>query len=263
MKRILMCAPQYYDVVYQINPWMRLGSPVKNQLAQLQWQVLKETLEHCGATIELIPPQSQLPDMVFTANAGLVYNGLFYPSHFRYTERQGERAHFIKWFENTGYKIIDNTVSNQFYFEGAGDALFSGNQLFAGYGFRSQREVYVEINQLGNIHVVPCELIDPYFYHLDTCFCPLNDKQALIWPGAFTEETLQRLSHEIELLMVPEADAKRFACNAVVLGNQVIIPSECATTKRLLEKQHFTVHACDMSEYIKAGGACKCLTLVI
>lgn len=263
MPRILMCDPRHYDVFYQINPWMTLQNPVKNTLAQTQWRFLTETLARCGAAIELIAPQPGWPDMVFTANAGLVYKKRFYPAYFRYPERQGERPYFIEWFTQAGYDIINSGLATPFYFEGAGDALFAGKRLFAAYGFRSQREVYMEIGKLADISLIYCELIDPYFYHLDTCFCPLNDKQALIWPGAFTKETFQRINREIELLTVPETDARKFACNAVVLNDQVIIPSGCDATAKLLEQKGFTVHQCDMSEYIKAGGACKCLTLII
>ena len=35
--------------------------------------------------------------------------------------------------------------------------------------------------------VVSVELVDPRFYHLDTCFCPLGPGQALHYPAAFDE----------------------------------------------------------------------------
>jgi len=62
---------------------------------------------------------------------------------------------------------------------------------------------------------------------------------------------------------VPENEAKHFACNAVVLGKHVIMPANCPETKNHLEHKGFTVFECDMSEFIKAGGACKCLTLLL
>ena len=70
--RFLMCPPDLYDVEYVINPWME-GNVRRSslQLAAEQWQGLKKLIER-HAVVELIPPQPGLPDMVFTANAGIV-----------------------------------------------------------------------------------------------------------------------------------------------------------------------------------------------
>ena len=35
--------------------------------------------------------------------------------------------------------------------------------------------------------MLPLELVDPRFYHLDTCFCPLAPGVAIYYPGAFDE----------------------------------------------------------------------------
>ena len=102
---------------------------------------------------------------------------------------------------------------------------------------------------------------NPYFYHLDTCFCPLNAELAIWYPPAFTPDSQERMSKQIELIPVVAEEAKRFACNAVVLNKQVILPTYCPQISAALEKRGFTVYACDMDEYLKAGGACKCLTL--
>mgnify|MGYP003337226491 FL=1 len=70
MKNILMCEPRYFDVSYDINPWMTNNKGlVDKELAEHQWQELYNSLG--GVTnIKLIPPYNGLPDMVFTANAG-------------------------------------------------------------------------------------------------------------------------------------------------------------------------------------------------
>ena len=69
---ILMCKPTFFDVDYQINPWMRQERPVNKARAQSQWQSLYQTIQRLGK-IDLIEPQQGLPDMVFTANAGLIH----------------------------------------------------------------------------------------------------------------------------------------------------------------------------------------------
>ena len=148
--------------------------------------------------------------------------------------------------------------------EQAGDALFEGKTLFAGYGIRTDKEAYGTICKVLEVdNLVLCQLVDDYFYHLDTCFCPLGNGHAIIYPKAFSSTSLERMSKEIELHEIPEKDAKKFACNAVVIDNQVIIPSGCDETRRILESLGMVVFDVDMDQFILAGGACKCLTIKI
>ncbi|CAN5222231.1 hypothetical protein BH10PSE19_BH10PSE19_19550 [soil metagenome] len=261
--KLLMCSPDFYDVVYEINPWMNRSLNIAHTLAKAQWQHLTQTLKACGADIELVTAIPGWPDMVFTANAGLLYNKKMVLAHFRYKERQGETPYFKEWFNNAGFTVIaDSTVEPQLpYFEGAGDALLAGDKLFAAYGFRSERRFYTDTTYFDQNKLVLCELIDPYFYHLDTCFCPLNEHQAIWYPAAFSPASQISMTAQLELFAVEEDEAKRFACTAVVLDTQVVMAANCPKTAALLQGLGFTTHGCDMSEYIKAGGSCKCLTL--
>lgn len=259
--KILTCPPEYFQVDYKINPWMLIGQ-ADQSLAMQQWQRLIETIEDCGARVETVAPVAGLPDMVFTANAGLFIGNAILLSQFRHPERQGERAYYQQWFIDAGIELIP-AQDEKAYFEGAGDALYCGDTLFAAYGFRSDKNFYVQLSALGVGDVCLCELIDPHFYHIDTCFCPLDKETAIWWPGAFTPESQQVMQDRKNLIAVPKADANRFACNAVVIGQQVILPVGCATTKKMLIDLGYQVHECDMSEFLKAGGACKCLTLTL
>ena len=259
--KILMCRPDYFGINYEINPWMNMQKKVDHDTAIQQWETLYKTILNCGAAVELLEPVPGWPDMVFTANAGLLYQKKVILSHFKHKERQGEQLYFKEWFNKSGFKIENPVVNEDPYFEGAGDALPAGDKLFAGYGFRTERHFYEKASYLDHSKIIYCELADPYFYHLDTCFCPLNDTLAMWYPGAFTEESQKKMLENIELIAVTEEEARRFACNAVVLDKNVILPSNCPDISAALEERGFTVYACDMNEYLKAGGACKCLTL--
>jgi N-dimethylarginine dimethylaminohydrolase len=255
-----MCEPKYYGIFYEINPWMDVKKPAISNLAQQQWQKLYETIQEIGATVELVPPVSGIPDMVFTANAALVHNKQIWLSTFFSPQRQPESIHFKNWFLQAGYEVINDDYEKSPTFEGAGDALFIGDRLIAGYGFRSNSDVYKEAF-FQPFKPILCELADPYFYHLDTCFCPLDSERAIWYPPAFSIDAQTKLNQACELIHVTEAEAKQFACNAIVIDKHVILPSECNKLSRQLESLGFITHPCDMSEYIKAGGACKCLTL--
>lgn len=275
---ILMCEPRFYDVCYEINPWMHRLQGVEVELAHRQWQTLRGLIRECGAGVFMIDQVPGLPDMVFTANAGLVQGNRVWLSHFRFPERQREYEYFRAWFEKMGYTIVGERPEDfsawesggeparRYHgpeFEGAGDALFLGDILFGAYGFRSDQAYYERIRAAGIGNIVCCELVNPHFYHLDTCFCPLNAHQAMWWPQAFSPDSQTRMKRAAELLVVPAQEAERFACNAVVLGRRIVMPSGCPQTRGMLEDLGFEVYDCDMSEFIKAGGACKCLTLLL
>src|SRR2546423_1054932 len=72
--------------------------------------------------------------------------------------------------------------------------------------------------------VLPLELVNPYFYHLDTCFCPLAPGEAIYYPDAFDAYGRRVLEKHIpRLLAAGEADAHRFGCNAVAVGKTVVV----------------------------------------
>lgn len=258
--RILMCPPEYYGIEYEINPWMdrRVGSdPVESRR---QWAALHEALVDLGASIELLVPVPGLPDLVFTANAGLVFGDLFLSSRFRHGVRQGESPHFDRWFAAHGFRVEPLPPSHNF--EGAGDALFCGPILIAGYSFRSDARSHLWVGDRLGIEVLPLELVDPRFYHLDTCFCPLAEDAAIYYPGAFDDHGRSVLRDRIDRLVeVSAEEAVSFSCNAVVVGRDVVLNEGAPKLARALEREGFAARPLLLTEFIKAGGGAKCLTL--
>lgn len=55
-------------------------------------------------------------------------------------------------------------------------------------------QVYERIRALGNFEIVICELVHPKFYHLDTCFAPVDQTTALWYPPAFSENTKKEVN---------------------------------------------------------------------
>lgn len=259
-----MCPPDYYDVDYVINPWME-GNIHKSsrERAVEQWQKLYHIIkEH--AIVDLIKPQKGWPDMVFTANAGLVLGENVVLSRFYHKERQGEEPYFKAWFESQGFNVYE--LPKDLPFEGAGDALLDreGRWLWAGYGFRSELDSHPYIAKWLDIEVVSLQLVDERFYHLDTCFCPLNDGYLLYYPPAFdfySNRIIEMRVPEEKRIAIKEADAVNFACNAVNLDKIVIMNKASEELKQRLAEVGFTVVSTPLTEFIKAGGAAKCLTL--
>lgn len=259
-QRWLLCRPDHYSVVYQINPWMDVAKTPVAALALTQYQALVETFNRLGCNVLFVPPVQGQPDMVFTANAGIVVGDTCVLANFKFRERQGEQIPYRNWFEQNGFRVLTLTKGSH---EGEGDALFvRPGVLFGGYGFRTERAAQEEVADLLKCSaLVTCELVDGRFYHLDTCFTPIDSNRALFVPSAFTKDSIRSMEKHIELFAVPEADALKFACNSVVLAKDIIIPSGCKTTESLLSSWGWNVHPVGMSEYLKAGGAAKCLSL--
>jgi len=262
MRRLLLCSPDYYGIEYEINPWMDRSHKALPALAREQWQQLHDKLQSLGCQLELITPQQKLPDMVFTANAGLVVGKHFIRSNFRFAERRGEEAHFERWFAERDYEIV--RLPDGLFFEGEGDALFCGEILFCGYRFRSDIRSHQFIAQWLKCLAISVELVDPRFYHLDTCFCPLPDGGAIWYPGAFDEYGQRAIrQHVASLIEVAPDEAAQFACNAVVLEREIVLPENCPKLCSALTDRGYHPHRLPMAEFLNAGGACKCLTLFL
>ncbi|EKF03477.1 putative amidinotransferase [Tolypothrix sp. PCC 7601] len=259
-----MCAPDHYDVDYVINPWME-GNIHKSSRdrAVEQWQKLYHVLkEH--AVVDLVPPEKGWPDMVFTANAGLVLGDNVVLSRFLHKERQGEEPYFQKWFEANGYTV--HILPKDLPFEGAGDALLDreGRWLWAGYGFRSELDSHPYLAKWLDIEVLSLRLIDERFYHLDTCFCPLANGYLLYYPGAFDSYSNRLIEMRVaaeKRIAIEEADAVNFACNAVNVDSIVIMNKASDALKARLVNVGFQIIETPLKEFLKAGGAAKCLTL--
>ena len=262
MTRLLLCPPDHFGIEYEINPWMDRRQGADPEISRAQWVRLRDTLQKLGCEIELVSPQLRLPDMVFTANAGLVVGNRFIRSNFRFPERHDEAAHFERWFIEHGYEVV--RLSENYWFEGEGDALFSGKVLFCGYRFRSDIKSHQYIGDLLQCLVISLELADERWYHLDTCFCPLPDGGAIWYPAAFDEYGQRAIREHIgELIEVSTPEASRFACNAVPLGRDIVLPDGCPQLVDTLTGRGWQCHEVPMSEFLKAGGACKCLALFL
>lgn len=257
-----MCPPRYYTIAYEINPWMHLTRQVRHAAAIRQWQALYQLLtKRLRLTVHLMPPRPRVPDLVFTANAGLIVKRLCIRSNFRYPQRQREEPIIERYFRQRGYRIA--RLPRQFNFEGEGDALFAGSTLLLGFRFRSDAAAHEHLSGLLDREVLPVELIDRRFYHLDTCFCPLDAESALWYPRAFDRYGRAVIERAVPtLLAVSEADATRFACNAIAARRNVVMQAGISTRLRRRLKRHgFAVHETDLSEFLKAGGSAKCLAL--
>ncbi|HHZ95144.1 MAG TPA: amidinotransferase [Flavobacteriales bacterium] len=258
---VLLCPPVFYDVVYSINPWMQ-GVKVDKPIAMDQWFKLKNTLEVWGIKTELISQKKDLPDMVFTANAGTVLGNKVVLSNFRFEERSGETDVFEEWFIDHGYET--HRLPKKIKFEGCGDTIIHGDKMIAGYGFRSELGGLRRAAKILGLELIPLKLRHPTFYHLDTCFCLISKQCAIYYPGAFTPSALRKIrALNLDLIATDVTDSAQFACNSIVYNENILMPSGPSNVVKQLEDRGYVITQINTSEFLKSGGSLQCMTLWI
>lgn len=258
---VLMCPPEYYEVKYSINPWMK-GQKVDRTKALCQWEKLRKAIEKDGIGCKLLRPRRGLPDMVYTANAGIVHKKKVVLSNFKHKERMGEEKYYEKWFAKKGFEIYE--LVPRLKFEGRGDCMIHGGRLIGAYGFRSDREAIKVVGKIFGLKTVILKLKDPRFYHLDTCLSIIDPVKglAIYYPGAFVQKDLEK-KIGMRCLPVKEWEAEKFVCNCITIGRKIIIPKEAEDTDIVsrLNKMGYEICPVPMSEFKKAGGTVRCLVL--
>jgi len=257
--KILMCRPDFFDIEYEINPWMNIHNKVDKKKALHEWQHLYDTYRNLGVEIELIKQVLGLPDMVFTANGGHVKRNTFISGNFKFRERKNEEIYFQNSFKNHGYEI--KTLKH--FQGGEGDALFYNNTLYMGWGFRSDPEAHKEVAKILHVPIISLHLIDPYFYDFDTTFCPIGDKAFLYYPLAFDEKSRQILSKVDGAIEMTKDQAEGFVGNSVFVNGKLLVGYLDGDLKQKLSGINVEPVLLNMSEFKKSGGGIKCCTLYL
>jgi ornithine aminotransferase len=271
---LMMSSPDHFEVSYKINPWMDPSqwSVSAERLAfdaRRGWNELKATYERLGARVISQAPVRGLPDMVFTANAAMVLNRKVLLARFLCEERRGEEPHNRAFFEALRAQgVVDDIVETPpgLYFEGAGDAIWDATRglIWTGYGQRSDRAMAPTIESLYGVPTVALELIDPRFYHLDTCFCVLSGGDILWYPRAFSPASAEVVRQSVapgRLIEATDDDALHLGVNSVCLGRDVVMCHVSTPTGEALAARGYTVHVVPLASFNRSGGAAYCLTL--
>ncbi len=279
-RKVLICTPEYFDIVDVKNVHMegKVGK-LDKKLAVKQWEdlrgvYLKWRERGILADVLEIKGIEGLEDMVFTANQSFPWvvdgKNTVVMSKMKHPNRQKEVSYFKQLYKQRGYRIME--LSGETHFEGMGDLIphYGKNLLYGGYGHRTDAKAYEEISQMLKVPIVLLHLEDPRFYHLDTCFIPVDENTVLLTPAAFSKEDLQGLKKLFaNVVEIPDEEAdKFFALNAHLIndkksGKKVAVLQKGPTAmKRKLIDLGFEVEEIDTSEYIKSGGSCFCMKMM-
>lgn len=268
---VLMCPPDYYNVLEVKNPLMagNIGT-INRAVARAQWEEVYKAFSAAGRPVSLIDPMAGLEDMVFCANQTMVglnskMEKICVPGALRHPSRRREVPAFEAWFAERGYRIV-RLKNKTAYFEGAGDAVWHPGKrlIWGGYGFRSDQEAYSGVAEAFDAPVILLKLVNERFYHLDTCFCPLSSEAVMIYPSAFDPESLGLILKLFPIVLVAsEFEAGRqMACNAVVIDGKIaILHKGAAGAVRHMAAIGLKAAEVDTSEFIKSGGSVYCMKM--
>jgi N-dimethylarginine dimethylaminohydrolase len=271
--RFLMCRPEHFAVSYAINPWMDPESWARDKRAHMaaarEWRVLHDKLLELGARVELVPPASGLPDLVFTANAGVVLDRQVLLARFRHPERRREEPHFEAAFRGLqAHGHIDGITKlpSDLVLEGAGDCVFDATRslFWMGYGPRSDAAARHVVADMFGHEVAALELADERFYHMDTALCPLSGGEVMYLPGAFTGAGLAEIRDRVaahDRIEIGAEDGCRLAANAVCIGKTLILSGAGERLCAELKARGYRVVKTALPSFLRSGGSAFCLTL--
>ena len=260
----VMCPPEWYGVDYVLNPWMA-GNVHRScrDLAFAQWKGFHNVLRGV-ADVRLLHPEPGCPDMVYIGHAALVHHGVAAISSFHPMERRAESTYIRRWLASQGFLLWE--TPRETAFEGEGDLCFndSGTALWAAHGVRTCKASHRHVADAWHVPVTSLHLVDPRFYHLDTCFTPLSGGYLLYYPGAFDAASLALIERAFpadKRIAVSEADATRMACSALNLDRTVFTGEISRELAGRLFDTGFDVVQLELGEFMKGGGGARSLAL--
>jgi len=277
-KAIMMVDPRFFEIVDAINPHMKNPEGnlrcIDKASARSQWEALLATYSALGYPVHVCPAIPGLPDMVFCANQSLPFlnlNGkrIAYLGTMFSSTRKPEVIHIESFLKKLAMETVVDWGPMDQPFEGTGDALWVPGRRFllGGHGFRSGPGVYTPLVQKMGVHVALFELLNPKFYHLDTCLSVLREDTVLAYKGAFTEtgwKHLESLFPNVIETRLQEADSPGFACNAHCPdGRHVLIQKGNHYTEKSLLEHGFIPIPLETSEFVKSGGSVFCMKLAL
>lgn len=285
--RVLMCPPIHFAVQEEnsaLNPWMKKDVQPDRKISLKQWQNLGKKLLTLGLDVYTLRSQEGLGDMCFAANTAWGQNNVFVMAEFHPEVwwRKEETTHYAEWLvkNRCGVCFLPEGV----YFEGQGDVVSLNNSYIFGHGQRNSLEVIDYLDEHFRLkRIVPVELIDSRFYHLDVSLHFARGANSIIWcPDAFSPDSQRKIERLMDkekmsglALTAEEAiqnlgnGRTNFLLNSVYAGkNEVMCWDEefsefPAKVREFIESKSCKIWPINVSEFGCSGGGARCLTLFL
>ena len=281
----LMNFPFSYATGSPNNPWMTDLTPEKrvpnfsraaSQFLQLYQNISAEGLVYLLPT----PQQSDLQDLLYTANLGIVLGHLpdrntVVISNFASPPRRGETPVGVKFFRDMGYEVHVSPAK----FEGEAELKHLYDNIYVGgYGIRSEKATYEWMEANFDMRIIKLREVDPYLYHLDCSIFPITKENTLVGTELFTKKEVAEIGKVTNIIPVTEDECFSGICNSVRLPNQVLNSSHIHELKAGTEDYRYELQknrkledVCanlamevayfNLSEFHKSGALLSCMVM--
>jgi len=260
------------------NKYIEVDKQINKKLALEQHKKLEKAFGKI-VVCELENSKVKLPDIVFTANAGLCLPRLEKPvillPYMKFQQRKDELPFLKDIFNKLKLDTIQFPGSQDAPFEGQAELKWfhGGSLAVCGYGFRATKKSFTILSRLfkrlyGNLapKLLVIELTSPKYYHLDVAMLEFNERQCIIHKDAISGKSLKKLEDFLGKENVFAIETKdSFCLNAVVdCRNLITHKLTDSSLKPLFEKiTGLTVKEVPTTEFEKSGGSVRCMTLDI
>jgi dimethylargininase len=213
-----------------------------------------QMLSDCGAKVQTLAVNRELPDCVFIEDTAIVLDEIAVLASMGAPSRRAEPAGIAP--ELRKYRQIEQ-VELPATIEG-GDVLRVGRILLTGLSSRTNLEGVKALE--GIVRRLGYEVIAVPVHgclHLKSACSALPDGSLLVNPDWLD---MQRLSG-FELVRLPDTEPD--GANVALVGRSVCLPAAHPQTAALIARLGFEVRTVDVSEFAKAEGCVTCLSLLL
>jgi dimethylargininase len=232
-------------------------------LAQAQHVEYRQALAEAGVTVEVLPPDERYPDSCFMQDPAMVIAGRAIINRPGAASRRGEEAALV---ELLAARFPTTRIVAPGTLEG-GDVLILPDRVVVGRSDRTNRagiaqlvvalSDLTDLANLSGLAALPVlEAPVEGYLHLLSAVTHLGDGMLL----AVEDFVLPPALGGFPALRVPTDEG--YACNALGIGDKVILPAGYPKTAAMLKAHGFDVLLVPTTEFAKADGGVTCLSLV-
>ena len=184
--------------------------PVDRARALRQWEALRDTYRELGHRVDELPPGPACRTWSTRPTVPPCSDGIVLGARFRHRERRAEAAAHRQWFAAAGFSGSSGPGSSTRARATCwSPAAPDDRVLLAGTGFRTDPRAHAEAAAVLGCPVLPLELVDPRYYHLDTALAVL-DADTVAWlPEAFAPPSRELLAARFPDAVVADRRTRR------------------------------------------------------
>ena len=218
-------------------------------LARAQHAEYRQALAAADVRVMVLPPDERYPDSCFMQDPALVIDGIAVIARPGAASRQGEEDALAAALVG---RFPLARIAPPGTLEG-GDVLILPDRVVAGHSGRTNRAGIAQLAVAAplRVHEVPVA----GYLHLLTAVTHLRDGLLLAIEGF----NLPPVLADLPVLRVPADEG--YACNALAVGDKVILPAGYSKTAAMLKAHGFDVLPVPTTEFAKADGGVTCLAL--